>query len=116
MQVTEDFDPSKLDELKDYRDENNNDLRISIVEVYIAETTKLISALKMAADDKSFSDLSHSLKSSTASVGGAKLSQVFAELEQNKLSHFEKVKALKTVEQLFADLQLNLKSYLKQAA
>ena len=116
MEMTPEFDPSKLDELKDYKDENNKDLRISIAEVYVAESLKLIEDLKKSSDDKAFSEIAHSLKSSTAAVGGMKLSQLFAYMEQNKLSPFEKAKALKEVEVLFSNLQASLKTYLKRVA
>lgn len=116
MEMTPDFDPSKLDELKDYKDEKNNDLRISIAEVYVAESSKLIEALKKAQDDKEFSNIAHSLKSSTAAVGGVKLSSLFTHMEKTKLSSFEKAKTLKEVDQLFSNLQASLKLYLKRVA
>ncbi len=116
METLKDFDPSMLDELKEYKDEHNRDLRFSLVETYITETGRLIDALKIASTDKTFSEISHSLKSSTASMGGIKLSNLFATLEHGTFSQFEKAKHIKEVEQLFLNLQKNLQIYLKTAA
>ncbi len=116
METFKEFDSSMLDELKEYKDEHNRDLRFSLVETYIKETNRLIDALKISSTDKTFSEISHSLKSSTASMGGMKLSNLFATLEHGTFSPFEKAKHIKEVEQMFSNLQKNLQIYLKTAA
>ena len=110
------FDPEKLDALKEYRDENDQDLRISIVKTYFEETKKLLADLKKTQDAKNLSHIAHSLKSSTAAVGGDELSVLFAALEAGKFNEVERSQAIQKAEKLFTELQGNLNQYLKKAA
>ncbi len=115
MSDAEDFDSSKLDELKEYKDEHNQDLRFSIVEIYLIESKKLIHQLKNAKDSNTISQAAHSLKSSTASIGGTALSNIFEKLETQALADSEKAALTKEVDLHFLKLENSLKHYLKNS-
>jgi HPt (histidine-containing phosphotransfer) domain-containing protein len=114
------FDPSRLDLYQSYKDENGQDLRISLVHSYLKTTAqeleklKALSAQDQAAVQVTVQRIAHTLKSSSAAVGGLLLATFFAELEAEIFSLDQLSKKLQVIESGFADLKVSLEKYLEQ--
>jgi two-component system sensor histidine kinase/response regulator len=109
------FDASKLEMLKGYQDENGDDLRKALIESYLKTTTTSFQELYQLwrEDQETFHRKVHTLKSSSASVGGAALAQIFESLENDPLSGNEVESKILRLPQEFQNLKAQLDEYLK---
>jgi hypothetical protein len=107
------FDPAALDMLKDLKDENDRDLRFSLIETYLLTTASDLSEMKkvLSSDAIEFHRLAHTLKSTSAALGGILLSKIFASLEVGHHSEQEKRTLMASAEEEFYVFTESLKSY-----
>lgn len=78
------FDLKAIENLKKLQVPGRPDIIGQLFDIYLAETSAKIDALKKAIAEKnqeSIRHIAHNLKSSTANVGGARLSAIFKSLE-----------------------------------
>ena len=110
-----DFEPSQLELLKGYQDENGEDLRKSLVKVYFETSPGLIAELERSfgKNDEAFRHAAHTLKSSTAAVGGKKLASLFEALETAGISTTDGPGRLEQIQKNYDELRKNLEQYLK---
>jgi len=95
-------DRSVLRALRDLQMEGKPDIRKKVIQAYLSSSLPLLAQLREAAasnDQEALQNAAHSLKSSSATVGALKLSELCRELEmscrENRLEHAEdKVSAI----------------------
>lgn len=116
MGIMGSFDSSALEMLKDYTDESGRDLRLALIETYLktteADIQKLFQAL--GKDAETFHRLAHTLKSSSAAVGGQALSEICQRLEKSKDPSEQKT-LLDEVPKEFQKLKVELEMYSQQS-
>ncbi|MGZ5278669.1 MAG: response regulator [Pseudobdellovibrionaceae bacterium] len=107
------FNSSQLELFKDYRDENGADLRISLIDTYLQSTPESLQKLEACCetDPEQFSQIAHTLKSSTAAVGGVRLSQLLEFLETQETSAKQRLIMAEKVQSEFQLLKEKLITY-----
>jgi signal transduction histidine kinase/DNA-binding response OmpR family regulator len=107
------FDPTRLDLLKGYKDEHGVDLRIALIDTYLEATPASLEKLKNSDDTNldPFRQLAHTLKSSTAAVGGMMLSEIFEHLETKEFTPQQRKEIMMQALGEFNALKENLLSY-----
>ena len=101
------FDPALIEELKKLQIPGKPDIISQLFEIYLKETGLKIDNLKKSSADKnadSIRMIAHNLKSSTANVGGVKLSALFKTLE-NKAKNND----VEDIETLVEEININYK-------
>lgn len=101
------FDPALIEELKKLQIPGKPNIISQLFGIYLKETVLKIDNLKKSAAEKNADSLrmiAHSLKSSTANVGGIKLSALFKTLE-NKA----KINDMEDIETLIEEIDINYK-------
>ncbi len=101
------FDPEFIEELKKLQIPGKPDIITQLFEIYLKETGLKIDNFKKSAVDKnadSIRMIAHNLKSSTANVGGVKLSALFKTLE-NKAKNND----IEDIETLIEEIDINYK-------
>ena len=108
------FDSARLDLFQGYEDELGQDLRKALVESYLKTATQsfLDLAEYQERNHEAFQRLAHSLKSSTASVGGSLLAEIFEELEMINPTDLLQSNKLKDALDEFESLKVQLESYI----
>jgi signal transduction histidine kinase/CheY-like chemotaxis protein len=108
------FDPGKLESLLPSESGGDESLAQRIVDVYLKSSTDLVSALSDAVAAKNLETtarIAHTLKSSSAQVGAAKLSGLCKDLEAHA-----KAGATEEVRELFDDLSAEVEAVHEQMA
>lgn len=110
------FDPSVLDMLKGYKDEQGKDLRFSVIETYLNTTPEEIQGIEtsMEINPKEFHRRTHTLKSSSATVGGVLLAKICQSLELDWHSSENQKYLINAVKEEFQKLKIELESYRSQ--
>jgi HPt (histidine-containing phosphotransfer) domain-containing protein len=82
------FDIERLNLLKDYKDENNRDLRLSLIDIYLQVTPGEFIELEksMMSALETHRTRAHTIKSSSAAVGGTHLADLMEKLETQELN------------------------------
>ncbi len=114
--LTQAFDPTRLDMYQTYKDESGQDLRVTLIHSYLETTPIELENLKKssAQDPASFERIAHTLKSSSAAVGGVLIAGDFQALESGNVSVDQMPERLKLVESEFNELKVSLEDYLKK--
>ncbi len=109
------FDPSRLEMFRGYKDDQNRDLRQALIESYLDSAPGFITELGRLAKNNQdqFRRLAHTLKSSTASVGGFLLADLFEEIETSYMTAEKADKKVSQAQLEFQILKEHLESYLK---
>jgi CheY-like chemotaxis protein len=109
------FDIARLELLKAYKDDHGIDLRISLIDTYLQTTPMAIANLEKSSesDVDQFQKIAHTLKSSTAALGGVRLSAIFEYLENQKLSLEQRRELMQAVSSEFILLKDGLMNYQK---
>ncbi len=107
------FDSKRMDMLKGYQDENGQDLRIALIETYLGTTPATLKELNEFVDQdlERFQRAAHSLKSSTAAVGGERLAQIFEYLENQPTTLEQRQQLVAGCEEEFENLKKILLQY-----
>ncbi len=110
------FDPARLDLLKGYKDEHGVDLRVALIDTYLETTPASIEELKKSDDTnlERVRQLAHTLKSSTAAVGGSLLSEIFEFLENKEFTPQQRKDMTERAYSEFNSLKENLLRYQKK--
>jgi CheY-like chemotaxis protein len=109
------FDPSRLELFEGYEDDHGQDLRKTLIESYLKTADQSLADLAeyTSGNQEAFSRLAHSMKSSTASVGGTLLAEIFEELEMIDPKDSNISDKLKAANDEFRQLKGCLESYEK---
>lgn len=109
------FDPSRLDMFRGYKDDNNQDLRKALIDTYLLSATEGIERLEklFLENPDDFRKSAHTLKSSTASVGGFHLAHMLEELETSKMDQDRALKIIREAQVEFKNLKAHLENYIK---
>ena len=113
---TSGFDTARLEILKEYKDENGVDLRVSLIQTYLESTPKALKAMEnvIETDPEEFQHIAHTVKSSSAAVGGARLAELLETLETKPMTAPERSAMTKTVLNEFQRLKDNLLRYQRE--
>jgi PAS domain S-box-containing protein len=109
------FDPNRLEMLKEYKDENGVDLRISLIETYLRLTPGTLNEMLNCyqSDPKHFQQIAHTLKSSSAAVGGTRLAEMLEHLETQETTVSQRKEMAMSIQTEFQKLKDHLLRYTK---